>query len=229
MKKNIGIYKKIFVVVILSLFLWVGIGSSVYADSVYVTYDELDDFYKGALRECSTFVGAENIFSKITYNNLEAYNELKEAVTNEYNKPDGAFTKSSTFKTLGYAEKLTGSELYSHYLDVIDKTYDIVTTKPKDENNSGYNPNLIPNSGNEKIPEEIKDIISRVFNSAILILQIVSVGGIILAGIIYMYSSANSKAKIKEKMVKLVIGMVIVFAGSTIVNFVVNVFNDIIS
>lgn len=75
--------------------------------------------------------------------------------------------------------------------------------------------------------ENINASLKKVCASALLILQIASVGGIVFAGVRYMFASSETKADIKSSMIHLVIGMVIVFTASTIVNLIVKVFTQI--
>ena len=42
-----------------------------------------------------------------------------------------------------------------------------------------------------------------------------------------MFASANDKADIKKQTIGLVVGAILVFAASTIVNFIVNVTKDV--
>lgn len=110
------------------------------------------------------------------------------------------------------------------------------TTSSTDDN-TGYLPETIVGEGfdyDNNVPQEsftkgekINATLKRVCASALFILQIASVGGIVFAGVRYMFASSETKADIKSSMIHLIIGMVIVFATSTIVNLIVNVFTDI--
>ena len=74
---------------------------------------------------------------------------------------------------------------------------------------------------------QLKTPFTKVFNSAVLILRILSVGGVIFAGVKYMFADASKKSEIKQSMVYLVIGMVIVFAASIVVQYIVAVAGEI--
>ena len=54
-----------------------------------------------------------------------------------------------------------------------------------------------------------------------LVLQVASVAAFVFAGVRYMFASAEAKANIKNSMMLLIIGAVIVFASSTVVGFIV--------
>ena len=57
-------------------------------------------------------------------------------------------------------------------------------------------------------------------------IQVLAVGVIIFAGVRYMIASADQKADIKKSLGTLVIGAVIVFASTTVIEFIVKVVKD---
>lgn len=69
--------------------------------------------------------------------------------------------------------------------------------------------------------------VSKITGVIIVVLQIASVGGVIYAGVRYMFASADSKADIKKGLISLVIGMIIVFSASTVVGFITGTFKEI--
>lgn len=69
----------------------------------------------------------------------------------------------------------------------------------------------------------IKTTSDKIFNTILILLQVLSIAGIVFTGVKYMYSDASKKAEIKQSMIALAIGMAIVFAASSIVQFVTNV------
>lgn len=71
--------------------------------------------------------------------------------------------------------------------------------------------------------------LSKIFGVLIVTLQVVSMAGIIFAGVRYMFASADSKADLKKGLIHLAIGMVIVFGASSVVGFVTGAFDDIFS
>lgn len=73
----------------------------------------------------------------------------------------------------------------------------------------------------------VDSAVSRVWKTVTLILQILAVAAIVFAGVRYMFASANDKADIKKQTIGLVVGAILVFAASTIVNFIVNVTKDV--
>ncbi|MEG2646183.1 MAG: TrbC/VirB2 family protein [Clostridia bacterium] len=87
-----------------------------------------------------------------------------------------------------------------------------------DEGNLGTTENAV--NAIEKPVENIWSIVT-------ICLQVASVSGVVIAGIKYMYTSADGKAELKKTLVPLVIGMIIVFAGSTVVQFIQTSFTEI--
>jgi flagellar basal body-associated protein FliL len=67
----------------------------------------------------------------------------------------------------------------------------------------------------------------RVAGIVITVLQVASVAGVIMAGVSYMFSSADQRADIKGKLLMLCIGLIIVFSGSTVAKFIINMFNEV--
>lgn len=76
---------------------------------------------------------------------------------------------------------------------------------------------------------KIKTPVQRVVGSIFLVVQIASVIGLLIMGIKYMYSSAAEKSVIKKGTISVVIGLILVFAASTVANFVITAFNQAIS
>lgn len=90
---------------------------------------------------------------------------------------------------------------------------------------SGFDASVIP-TGDDV--EEIKTPIGKVANTVILILQVLTVGGIIVTGIRYMFVGADAKTEIKKTLPFLIIGIIIVFAGPVVIEFITQVFSEMI-
>ena len=71
--------------------------------------------------------------------------------------------------------------------------------------------------------------ILKVWGTVLLILQILSVAAIVIAGIRYMFASADAKADIKKQTITLVVGAVLVFGASGIINMITSISNDLTS
>ena len=69
---------------------------------------------------------------------------------------------------------------------------------------------------------------NRVIGSIILAFECISVGAIVYAGIRYMYAGAEKKAQLKNGLLALAIGAIIVFGASTIVGIITGMFKDTI-
>lgn len=89
-----------------------------------------------------------------------------------------------------------------------------------------FNPGLV--KPNKDIDTNFKNAVENVWTTVLRTLQIIAVAGLILAGVRYMFASADTKSEIKKEMIPLVIGLIIVFATSTVVDFIVKSFDDII-
>lgn len=94
---------------------------------------------------------------------------------------------------------------------------------------NGFDSSIVPgqNTSNDKL-NNVNNAFGKVFNSVILILQVLSVGGIVFAGVRLMFASnAATRADMLESMKFLIIGMVIVFGASSIIKFIVNAATDV--
>lgn len=92
----------------------------------------------------------------------------------------------------------------------------------------GFNPSNIKNQAPNN-SSKIQAPIQKISNSILLLLQIASVSGILIMGIKYMYSSPDQKAILKKGAISVIIGLILVFAASTIAQFVITSFNQAIS
>lgn len=88
---------------------------------------------------------------------------------------------------------------------------------------NGFNANVIPD---ELAVTEIRTPVNKVWGTVSLILRICAVAGIIFTGIRYMFATANAKADMKQTLPYLIIGIVIIFAGSYVIDFIVKVFAE---
>lgn len=91
---------------------------------------------------------------------------------------------------------------------------------------SGFNKNLV-NDGT--VDSEIRTAGNNVGATIILIFQVLAATGVIFAGVKYMFSSTSkNKADIKKGLLGIAAGCILIFGGPTFINFVINVFKDII-
>ena len=75
--------------------------------------------------------------------------------------------------------------------------------------------------------ETITNTAGSIWSTVIILFQILAIAAIIIAGIRYMFASADSKADIKKQLVPLVVGAVLVFGATTIIQVIINVTNDV--
>lgn len=75
--------------------------------------------------------------------------------------------------------------------------------------------------------ESINSLANSVWGTITVVAQILAFAAIIFAGIRYMFASADAKADIKKQTVILVVGAILVFGASTVVQILMNILNDV--
>lgn len=73
-----------------------------------------------------------------------------------------------------------------------------------------------------------KQMVGRVFNTVVFILNIAAVIAIIYVGIKYIFSGASGKAELKGRSPYFIIGIILTFCSVALLNFVSKVINEII-
>lgn len=71
--------------------------------------------------------------------------------------------------------------------------------------------------------KNFQDISGRLWTTIVIVVQIVSIAGIIAVGLKYMLSPADKKADIKRDLTSLLIGLIMVFSLSAIMDFIVDI------
>ena len=71
--------------------------------------------------------------------------------------------------------------------------------------------------------------VQGIWKTVLLILQILAVAAIVIAGVRYMFASADAKADIKKQTITLVVGAVLVFGASGIITMITSISNDLTS
>jgi type IV secretory pathway VirB2 component (pilin) len=74
----------------------------------------------------------------------------------------------------------------------------------------------------------VKSLANNVWGTIVTLVQILAIAAIVIAGVRYMFASADSKADIKKQTVILIAGAVLVFAAVPIANVVSNAASEII-
>lgn len=69
--------------------------------------------------------------------------------------------------------------------------------------------------------------VKKVWGTLLLVLQALAVAAFCFAGVTYMFASADTKANLKNRMVGLMVGAVLVFGATGIINLVVSVMNGV--
>lgn len=90
----------------------------------------------------------------------------------------------------------------------------------------GFHYGYIPH---RTVSSSLKSPFDNIWATAIVVLQVVSVAAVVIAGIRYMFASADQKADIKKGIIYIVIGAVIVFGATTVIGVVTGTFNQLLS
>ena len=72
---------------------------------------------------------------------------------------------------------------------------------------------------------KVENVAKNIWSTVVLVVQILAIAAVVFAGLRYMFASANVKANIKKELSYLILGAILVFATTTVVQFVVNVAN----
>lgn len=80
-------------------------------------------------------------------------------------------------------------------------------------------------SGSDKI-SGITNLAGSIWNTVSTIVQILAIAAIVIAGVRYMFASADTKADIKGQTVILVVGAILVFAAVPLAKFIASIAND---
>ena len=85
------------------------------------------------------------------------------------------------------------------------------------------------NAIRDTLTGDYDSIAKTVIATVNLVVKYVSLAGIVFIGLRYMFESAEGKAKIKDKLVPMVLGIVLVFCASQFVDFIINSGTQIIT
>ncbi len=83
----------------------------------------------------------------------------------------------------------------------------------------------LPNTGSNKI-SGVTNLAGTIWNTVAVIIQILAIAAIVIAGVRYMFASADEKADIKKQTVILIVGAVLVFAAVPLAQFIGNLANS---
>lgn len=107
----------------------------------------------------------------------------------------------------------------------IQQQFDSVNSTQQKVGN-GFDYSQVPSEDSGGVTN-VKSAFDNIWATVRLVIQIASVAGVIFAGVMYMYSSADQKADIKKSLIYLVIGCVLVFSATTIISVVSTSFNQL--
>lgn len=74
---------------------------------------------------------------------------------------------------------------------------------------------------------KLQTVGKKIWSIVRTVLRYAAIGTFIYAGVRYMIASADQKADLKKSMVPLVIGTLIVFGGTFVVEFIIKLFKDV--
>lgn len=93
----------------------------------------------------------------------------------------------------------------------------------------GSDPVLVdPGYDEQFVKDEIASTAKDIWATITVLVQIASVACIVYAGLRYMFSSSDAKADIKQGLIYLTIGAVLVFGATLIIDFVSSATNQIL-
>ena len=74
----------------------------------------------------------------------------------------------------------------------------------------------------------VDDVANNVWGTVLTVLRVCAVAAIVFAGVKYMFASAENKADIKNGMIGLVVGAILVFGASIVVQLIMDAANQAI-
>ena len=83
----------------------------------------------------------------------------------------------------------------------------------------------IPSGG--KASNRVSTLTGNIWQTVIVVIQVLAVAAVVFAGLRYMFASADQKADIKKQLIWLAIGAVLVFGASTVLGIVANVTKEV--
>lgn len=179
-------------------------------DSYYATYLEAKTKDNGAFE----YDDDKNDYNTAIDNSKKIINSYL-SIKNEFEKTNTGYVDEGNAGTSEGTNSGTNTNTGTSSDPIYDtnNNYQQGTTPP-----GSYRP-IDPSSGNN-VNNDVKKAVDRVWSTVIVIVQIVSVACVVLAGVRYMYASADKKAEIKKGLMYLAIGAIFVFAASTVIRFI---------
>ncbi len=91
----------------------------------------------------------------------------------------------------------------------------------------GFNPSIISGLTNSNSDMVFKRQVYRVWNTVKVIIWVLCVAGILFAGVKYIFAGIDAKSEIKQGLIKIVVGIVLVFSSSLVIDIIINIFTDV--
>lgn len=85
-----------------------------------------------------------------------------------------------------------------------------------------FDKDIISSAGDDADPT-VAGVANKIWGTVALVVQILAIAAVVFAGLRYMFASADAKADIKKQTVILVIGAVLVFGATWLIQLVSDV------
>ena len=73
----------------------------------------------------------------------------------------------------------------------------------------------------------VDNAVQKIWGTVLTVLQVLAVAAIVFAGVKYMFASAEGKADIKNGMIGLVIGAILVFGASAVIKMIITASQEV--
>ena len=93
---------------------------------------------------------------------------------------------------------------------------------------SGFNEGIINDVESKGIESPFAPQMNKIWGTVMYVLQIASVAGVIITGLRYMFASAEQRANMKKATIYTIIGIVMVFAFSTFMSFMLESIGEVL-
>ena len=88
-----------------------------------------------------------------------------------------------------------------------------------------YDPNVLDNAS--AASGDVETLVNNVWGTVSLVVQVLAIACVVFAGLRYMFASADAKADIKKQTVILVVGAILVFGATWLIQIIANATKDI--
>lgn len=73
---------------------------------------------------------------------------------------------------------------------------------------------------------QFEGAVGTIYGTLYLIIRVACVAGIVIQGVRYMYAESGAKAKIKQSLIYIIVGTILVFGAQPILDRLVNAINE---